>query len=144
VNTGNERRRVRVVLHGVTLLFLLSIIASCDNGTNTTAPITTTTTENTGEKGTEAFALQIHWGVGAQLQNIWIFQGGWAITDGVSDAVATVNGVAIPHAGLYPGYYKGHLPAAVPPGSSLELRVSARGIIVEATGSVGDRITITR
>jgi hypothetical protein len=143
MNTGNERRHIRVVLHGVILLFLLSMIASCDNGTDTTAPITSTTTENTGKR-TEAFALQIDWSVGAQLQTIWIFQGGLAIKDGVSDAVVTVNGVAIPHAGVYPGYYRGHLPAAVPPGSSLELRVSARGIIVEATGSVGDRITITR
>jgi len=80
----------------------------------------------------------IHGGVGVQHENIWIFQGGRGITDGVSEAVVTVNGVAIPNVGgrLYPGYYSGELPAAVPPGASLDLRVSARGLVVEATNTV--------
>jgi hypothetical protein len=92
---------------------------------------------------TEASPLLVYGGVGAQLQNIWIFQGGWAITDGVSDAVVTVNGVAIPHAGGYPGYYRGHLPAAVPPGSQLDLQVRARGLIMEGHGLVPEAPVIT-
>lgn len=90
----------------------------------------------TSEFTTDASSLHIWGGVGAQGQNIWIHQGGLHITDGVSDAVVTVNGVAIPHAGGYPAYYRGELPSAVPPGSPLDLRVSARGLIVQATGSV--------
>lgn len=87
---------------------------------------------------TDAAPLLIHGGVGVQHENIWIFQGGRGITDGVSEAVVTVNGVAIPNVGgrLYPGYYSGELPAAVPPGASLDLRVSARGLVVEATNTV--------
>jgi hypothetical protein len=92
---------------------------------------------------TEASPLLVHGGVGAQHQSIWIFQGGWAITDGVSDAVVTVNGVTIPHAGGYPGYYTGRLPAAVPPGSPLDLRVRARGLIVEGHGHVPEAPVIT-
>lgn len=79
----------------------------------------------------------------AQHQNIWVFQGGWDLADGVHDAVVTVNGVAIPHAGGYPGYYSGELPAAVPPGSPLGLRVSARGLIVEATANVPETPVLT-
>lgn len=82
-------------------------------------------------------------GVGAQVLNIWIHHGGRNITDGVSSAVVTVNGVVIPHAGGYPAYYRGELPAPVPPGSPLEFRVSARGLIVEATANVPEAPVLT-
>jgi hypothetical protein len=94
---------------------------------------------------TEPSPLIVHGGVNSQNQNIWIFQGGLNISDGVSGAVVTVNGVSIPNVGdgLYPGYYSGKLPAAVPVGSPLQLRVSARGMIVEATSTVPEATVLT-
>jgi hypothetical protein len=87
--------------------------------------------------------LHIWGGMAAQTQNLWIHQDVLSITAGVSDAVVTVNGAAIPHAGGYPAYYSGALPAAVPAGSPLDLRVSARGLIVEATGNVPEAPVLT-
>jgi len=91
---------------------------------------------------TAASPLRILGGVGAQSQNIRIFQGGWELTDGVGDAVVTVNGVTVPHTALS-GYYRGELSAAVPPGSPLDLRVSVRGLNVEATGNVPEAPVLT-
>ncbi|MEJ2215869.1 MAG: hypothetical protein P8099_04565 [Gemmatimonadota bacterium] len=53
--------------------------------------------------------------------------------------------MTIPNVGgrLYPGYYHGELPAAVPPGSPLDLRVSARGLVVEATDNVPEVPVVT-
>ncbi|MCG6987509.1 MAG: hypothetical protein LJF06_04960, partial [Gemmatimonadetes bacterium] len=88
-----------------------------------------------------ASPLRISGGMGAQSQNIWIFQG-WDFIYGVDDAVVTVNGMTIPFTAR-PGHYHGELAAAVPPGSPLDLRVSARGLIVEATGNVPEVPVLT-
>ncbi|MEJ2185959.1 MAG: hypothetical protein P8Z36_08470 [Gemmatimonadota bacterium] len=53
-----------------------------------------------------------------------------------------MNGVTLSSTALS-GYYHGELPAAVPPGSPLDLRVSARGLIVEARGKVPDVPVLT-
>jgi hypothetical protein len=89
--------------------------------------------------------LLVRGGVGAQNQNIWIFQGGLGISDGVSGAVVTVNEVVIPNVGdgLYPGYYSGELPTAVPAGSTLQLRVTVGERIVEGIGSVPETPILT-
>ncbi|MCG6954587.1 MAG: hypothetical protein LJF04_01230 [Gemmatimonadetes bacterium] len=88
-----------------------------------------------------ASPLRVSGSVGAQSQDIWVFQG-WDHVYGVNDAMVTVNGVTIPPTAL-PGYYHGELPAVVPPGSPLDLRVSARGLIVEATGDVPEVPVLT-
>jgi hypothetical protein len=54
----------------------------------------------------------------------------------VRDAVVTVNGTAIPHAG--DGRYRGELPVEVAPGGTLDLAVSAGGASATGTGVVPD------
>ena len=75
--------------------------------------------------------------MGTQFQSLTITRRGRTVTD----AVVTVNGVTLPHTGG--GSYQGQLPAALPAGSPLNLRVSAGRATVEGTREVPEAPVVT-
>ncbi|MEJ2215871.1 MAG: hypothetical protein P8099_04575 [Gemmatimonadota bacterium] len=115
-------RRPRVSLQSLAALVLLALVGSCDN--DTTGP--------SADGRLLAVAK-----LGAQLQNVTITRAGVPATD----VAVTVNAVAIPQVGA--GRYVGQLPAAVPAGSLIDLRLSAGGLTVQATGTVPEAPVLT-
>lgn len=108
----------------IVFLSAILLVAACDRD-NPTAPVVAGPS-----------ALHVSGVMGALYQSVRVRAG-----RPVTDAVVTVNGVAIPH--CCGDLYSGKLPEAVPPGSQLDLTVSAGGLTVEATGYVLEAPIIT-
>jgi hypothetical protein len=142
--TGHQRTGDDVYLLRVDDGALVRVTADRQSGSAVFVPVTSGPPEGVTPP-TDTSSLLIRGGVNAERQNIWVFQGGEDIDDGVSGAEVTVNGVSIPNVGgsFYPGYYSGQLPTAVPPGSPLHLRVGARGLVVEASSTVPEMAALT-